>query len=367
MHNRFLDAVVPFCRHTEPGAAAVFTGAFEPHYPTRLPVCAVDLQNGDKLAHASSHDEEAALIRERLARLEAVKAALRARLADIEAHQVYARDMPPPAGPITNRSPARDKTALFRSLFRGREDVYPKRWENARTGKSGYAPVCANEWAPRSCGKPRIKCGACPNQAFREVTDEAIDGHLRDRHTIGVYSMFPDDTCRFLAADFDKASWRRDVSAFLEACRSKEVPAALERSRSGNGGHVDDLVVNFQGFRAPDSAFMGPSRPLRSADSGLAIDRTVALPRNTDPGSTDRTWKSRPCPSANANGGQVSRSGRSPNLEQRPVRTEYRRGGKKSIPHESRLGYNCACLLYATDGPENCLIAGPISGTNVGA
>ena len=70
------------------------------------------------------------------------------------------------------------------------------------------------------------------------MTDEAIDGHLRGSHTIGVYPMLPDDTCRFLAADFDKENWRRDASAFLEACRSKGVPAALERSRSGNGGHV---------------------------------------------------------------------------------------------------------------------------------
>ena len=190
------------------------------------------------MAHDSSHDEESALIRERLARLETEKAALEARLADIQGPRADARDRPLPAGSVTNRSSARDKIALFRSLFRGRKDVYPKRWENAATGKSGYAPVCANEWAPRICGKPRVKCGACPNQAFREVTDEAIDGHLRGRHTIGVYPMLADDTCRFLAADFDKASWRRDASAFLEACRSKQVPAALERSRSGNGAHV---------------------------------------------------------------------------------------------------------------------------------
>ena len=143
-----------------------------------------------------------------------------------------------PVGPVTNRSPARDKIALFRSLFRGREDVYTKRWDNARTGEVGYAPVCANEWAPRVCGKPRVRCGACPNQAFREVTDEAVEGHLRGRHTIGVYPMLADDTCRFLAADFDKAGWRRDAGAFLEATRSKGVPAALERSRSGNGAHV---------------------------------------------------------------------------------------------------------------------------------
>ena len=190
------------------------------------------------MAHASSNGEKAAQIRKRLARLEAEKAALEARLADIEAHRADASDIPLPAGPVTSRSSAREKIALFRSLFRGREDVYPKLWESAATGKLGYAPVCANEWAPRICGKPRVKCGACPNQAFREVTDEAIDGHLRGRYTIGAYPMLGDDTCRFLAADFDKASWRRDASAFLEACRSKDVPAAVERSRSGNGAHV---------------------------------------------------------------------------------------------------------------------------------
>ena len=190
------------------------------------------------LTHTASDCREASRIRERLAQLGAEQAVLAARLAEIETQPAVAEDGPRSAASVTGWSPARDKIALFRSLFGGREDVYPKRWESAKTGKTGYAPVCANEWAPRLCGKPRVKCGACPNQAFREVTDEAIDGHLRGRHTIGVYPMLPDDSCRFLAADFDKTSWRRDASAFLEACRSKEVPAALERSRSGNGGHV---------------------------------------------------------------------------------------------------------------------------------
>ena len=91
---------------------------------------------------------------------------------------------------------------------------------------------------PSLCDKPRIKCGACSNQAFLAVTDEVIAGHLRGRHTVGVYPMLPDDTCRFLAADFDRRTWRRDAEAFLAACRAKRIPAALERSRSGNGGHI---------------------------------------------------------------------------------------------------------------------------------
>ena len=139
---------------------------------------------------------------------------------------------------MTSRSPAGEKIALFRSLFRGREDVFPKRWENSRTGKTGYALACGNEWKPRLCGKPRVKCGACPNQAFLPVTDEVITGHLRGRHTIGVYPMLADGTCWFLAADFDKETWRQDVNTFLDVCRSRQVPAAIERSRSGNGGHV---------------------------------------------------------------------------------------------------------------------------------
>ncbi len=140
--------------------------------------------------------------------------------------------------PVTNRSAAHEKIALFRSLFRGREDVFPKRWENARTGRAGYAPACGNEWVPGLCDKPRVKCGACSNQAFLSVTDEVIAGHLMGRHTVGVYPMLPGDTCQFFAADFDRRTWRRDVGAFLTVCRSKQIPAALERSRSGNGGHA---------------------------------------------------------------------------------------------------------------------------------
>ena len=190
------------------------------------------------MTHQDPRLREAARIRERLARLATETAELTTRLGEMEARE------PPTAygerteTSVTNTSPPGGKIALFRALFRGRADVFPRRWENARTGRAGYAPACDNEWKPRLCGKPRVKCGACPNQAFRPVTDDVIEGHLRGRHTIGVYPIREDYTCRFLAADFDRKTWRRDARAFLEACRSKRVPAALERSRSGNGGHV---------------------------------------------------------------------------------------------------------------------------------
>ena len=181
---------------------------------------------------------EAARIRERLARLDAERAQLEQRLAELARAHLPVPEIAGRGGQITNRSPTRDKLALFRTLFGGREDVYPRRWENAGKGKAGYAPVCANEWKRGVCHKPRVRCGACPNQAFVPVTDKAVEGHLRGRHTLGVYPMLADDTCRFLAADFDKETWRRDAGAYLAACRAKGVPAALERSRSGNGAHV---------------------------------------------------------------------------------------------------------------------------------
>jgi hypothetical protein len=177
--------------------------------------------------------------RERLARLESEKAELEASLNRLLSAQ-EATDSPPPVSdaPVTNASTPAAKIALFRSLFRGRDDVFPKRWENPKTGKAGYAPACANEWAPRICGKPKVKCGDCPHSAFLSVTDNVIDGHLRGHHTVGVYPLLMDDTCWFLAVDFDKATWREDSAAFLQASAARGIPAALERSRSGQGDHV---------------------------------------------------------------------------------------------------------------------------------
>lgn len=151
--------------------------------------------------------------------------------------------------PVTAASPSEDKITLFRSLFRGREDVFPRCWLNDKTGKSGYAPVCSNEWARGVCQKPRIKCSECPHQAFVPISDEVVRRHLQGtapsesrprsaEFTIGVYPLLQDETCRFLAADFDKQSWQRDATAFVATCRDFGIPTALERSRSGNGAHV---------------------------------------------------------------------------------------------------------------------------------
>ena len=176
--------------------------------------------------------------------LHAERAALEARLAEFGTDHASDHSPSLDAAPVTASSSPAEKIALFRSLFRGREDVFPKRWTNARSGRSGYAPACANEWAPRICEKPRIKCRECPNRAFIPVSDEVIGRHLRGRDadgkhfTMGVYPLLADETCRLLAIDFDKHTWRRDAAVLLATCRARSVPAALERSRSGRGGHV---------------------------------------------------------------------------------------------------------------------------------
>lgn len=130
-----------------------------------------------------------------------------------------------------------EKVALFRRLFRGRTDVYPVRWEN-KAGKSGYSPACANEWRAGVCEKPRIKCADCNNRLLVPLTDQTIYDHLAGRHTVGVYPLLADDSCHFLAVDFDDADWRNDAQAFAQSCRELGVPVVLEISRSGNGAHA---------------------------------------------------------------------------------------------------------------------------------
>jgi len=145
---------------------------------------------------------------------------------------------------LDNNSAPADKINLFRSLFRGRDDVYPLRFESSKTGKYGYQPACANEWAKGICEKGRVKCAVCPNRRFLAVTDEVIRNHLcgynkRGRDfVIGLYPMLRDETCFLLAVDFDKKHWQEDIAAFLATCRRLDIPVAVERSRSGNGAHA---------------------------------------------------------------------------------------------------------------------------------
>jgi superfamily II DNA or RNA helicase len=126
---------------------------------------------------------------------------------------------------------------LFRSLFKGREDVFAVRWEKGN--KSGYMP--AYFYDPYRLRAHKINGGTFQNfteKSYLKLTDEQIQKHLDGYHQIGVYPLLQDNTTWFLVADFDKTNWQKEAIAFLNACIEKEIPTYLERSRSGNGGHV---------------------------------------------------------------------------------------------------------------------------------
>lgn len=131
-----------------------------------------------------------------------------------------------------------EKVRLFIEIFRARQEIFPKRWENPKTGKSGYAPVCGNEWVREICNKPKIKCADCSHQRFLPLDETAVEAHLRGNSVIGTYAIKSDDSCVFLACDFDETSWQLDVATYRDTARSLGVDVAIERSRSGNGAHA---------------------------------------------------------------------------------------------------------------------------------
>ena len=232
------------------------------------------------------------------------------RLSALELARARASTNPRPllGARVTTASPTAEKIALFRSLFRGREEVFPRRWENPKSGKSGYSPVCRNEWVRGVCGKPQVKCGECPNQAFVPFGDDVIRSHLTGRAAgnagdfiAGIYPMRPDETCWFLAADFDKKSWKQDVVAFRDTARAKGVPVAIERSRSGNGAHawiffeepvaagdarrLGALLITATMDRCPDIGFDSYDRFFPSQDTMPAggFGNLIALPFQSRP------------------------------------------------------------------------------------
>ena len=180
-----------------------------------------------------------------LTRLEEELAGTKARLvslrADLATFDTRAEALVKPKVPVPLGNAPRtvaDKLKVFRELFRGRSDLYPKRFVAKKTGKPGYAPACANKFVPGVCELPKVKCGDCTKQAFLPFDDTAVFAHLKGNHVIGVYAMLPDETCWFLAVDFDKGTWTEDARAFVETARRLGLPAVVERSRSGNGAHV---------------------------------------------------------------------------------------------------------------------------------
>jgi superfamily II DNA or RNA helicase len=186
----------------------------------------------EAIAKAIARDEA------RLAELDGERQGLLTRLQQFRG-QLHALDSSVASIETSYLSPT-EKISLFRSLFRGRNDVYPKRWTN-RAGGKGYAPTCSNDLVAGRCSKgrkPRIPCSDCQFQDYIPVSDTVIRNHLQGKEVVGVYPLLPDDTCWFLAADFDKATWQEDVAAFRDTCLAFDIPVAVERSRSGNGAHA---------------------------------------------------------------------------------------------------------------------------------
>jgi len=139
---------------------------------------------------------------------------------------------------VNNTSDSISKIKLFMSLFKGRDDVFGTRWENKKKAMSGYSPVCLNQWLVGLCGKPKISCARCPNKLYAVLDEHVIEDHLRGNIIAGIYPMLLDETCCFLAIDFDEEDWQKDISILRDVCMEFNIPVAVERSRSGKGGHV---------------------------------------------------------------------------------------------------------------------------------
>ena len=144
---------------------------------------------------------------------------------------------------VNKFSSPQEKIKLYRSLFRGREDVFARRWYSIKSEQSGYQPVCENEWDNALCDKKKYKCSACPNRKLAALTDKDIYEHLSGkdlygRDVVGIYPMLNDETCCFLCADFDEEDFRKDVSVFRNICDENRIPVSVEISRSGNGAHA---------------------------------------------------------------------------------------------------------------------------------
>ena len=180
-------------------------------------------------------------IEAQLRELEAQRDRLVAELADLQSSTGHADELPTVMGLVASPVPpetADEKIELFLRLFRAREAVFPKLWENLSKGTKGYSPACRNEWVHDVCGKPKTKCSECSSQSFPRLDAQAVRDHLQGKCTIGTYAIREDDTCKFLAADFDGDGWRQDASAYKTAARELGIGVEIERSRSGKGAHA---------------------------------------------------------------------------------------------------------------------------------
>ena len=157
-----------------------------------------------------------------------------------------------------------EKLKLLWALFGARSDVYATRWENSSTGKSGWSPAARGAWSRN------------PAKDYLPLADDVFLRHLRGALSVGIYPLLPGDVCALLACDFDQGSWALDSLAYLDACNANGVPAALERSRSGNGAHVwvfFDAPVAASQARAVGAALLRQAMTTRAELNLASYDR----------------------------------------------------------------------------------------------
>ncbi len=187
------------------------------------------------------------------------------------------------SGIVTSQSSTQEKLALYRSLFRGRQDVHAHGYRK-RDGGIGYAPACANEWrrgvCPRASGR-KVGCADCEQRAFLPLDDRDLIRHFKGederlRDVVGLYVLDADSNTQVLVLDFDGKGWKAAVAAIRSAARSHGVEAYIERSRSGNGGHVwffFETAISARLARAFGNALIEEAMMLSNSVGFDAFDR----------------------------------------------------------------------------------------------
>lgn len=131
----------------------------------------------------------------------------------------------------------RQHIELFKSLFRGRKDLFAIRWE--KDGKNGYMPAYKVDWT--NYQKHKAQGGTFKNYKDKKhlpFDDLAVENHLSGKETCGIYPLLEDNSSFFIAVDFDKENWKETILRLHNTCSDFKLPSYIERSRSGNGGHL---------------------------------------------------------------------------------------------------------------------------------
>ncbi len=136
-----------------------------------------------------------------------------------------------------NQYSENEKLNLFKSLFKGREDIFAIHWEKGK--KSAYTP--AYKYDPYMYRLHKMRGGTFKDykdKTYLPLSDQQLLKHLAGEQLIGIYPLLQNNTTWFIVADFDKGNWPDECRTIINTCKEQGLTAYLERSRSGKGGHV---------------------------------------------------------------------------------------------------------------------------------